>query len=610
METIVDWLSHPGHHIWAVVGLGLWIVVVGGYFAWQDHHKRHYHISRSVNRYGQAKHWPHLKHWLPVFHFRFEGDACCGRNLVRDRKVRLVFAQGVATTLRKSVSFSGRKFLPLHDGDAQLAIVIWPGGGLSAIGPTVSIACFRGGLLLNEPVFDLFVTADCPDEVSITAEFFIGGTRLYGLTFSTCVVSTADSSKIETESLQHIVVDLDVANSVDVFSAATTRSACAGEGDLLLTLDLLPSGLLMSLVHTTAEAGMVPVGNAINTELDKSSVQTLLAQIRAELGETFYSSDVWSRSILAPLSTPEVEDVADCFGRVASAGSILNRALRSKNVDVARLFDYIEAQPPGTRLTIATSKVFLPFEILYPHHFTLDLPPDERGGRSVMHGDFWGTKFGLEVSFPNAGNYMALVRAHRRAPRKVSLNLNGTITGIGSPTPMEIHGKLERDLKARGVDCDSSSQCDQMKNILLGAGTEASVVYVYCHGSAADPFAGSLEELQLNDSRCIVRPTAIGGDQYTSAPIVFLNACYSGATSPMFFTGFLQSFRDKGALGLIATSFPVPVMFGAQFGADVVTECILGSGSIGERVRRLRRFHADEGNPVPLFYSVQCQLSN
>lgn len=626
VETLLDWLN-TNHYAWIGSQLGLLVALVI-YFLWSRRDGSHHYRMRRVEvplpsdvedvghaveagpergadvawkRTGASGDAPGDAE-TPRFHFRFDGDACNGRALVRDRKVRLIFAQGMATTLLQSISFKGRKFLALLGKEAQLAITIWPGEGLDLRGPPMAVARFKDARLVEEVAFELYVREDCPDEVPVTAEFFTGDKRLYGLKFSTRVQSPDGQPGAATPSLPPTEIDLDMA-------AALQKSGKgeAGGGDLLLKLDLVGGGLLMNLIHTSGEAGMVSVGSAFIDNLDKSSLQAQLAQVRSELGAAFYASAVWDRSTLPPLNATDTDDLADCFERVASAGSILNRVLRA-TADAVRLFDYIEAQPPGTRLTIATSKVFLPFEILYPHRFSKDWPPEERRRSPVSRRAFWGAKFALEVSYAAAGNYMALVQTHRRAPREVSLNLNETIPGTGSPTPMEIHGTLESDLKSRGVACDSNRRCAEMKQVLLGARTGANLVYVYCHGSAADATAGSLEQLELNDDPCVVRPVGMYGSGYTNAPIIFLNACYSGATSPLFFTGFLESFRDQGALGLIATSFPVPVMFGARFGADVVTECMFGTDSLGERLRRLRLAHAEQGNPVPLFYSVQCQL--
>lgn len=627
VETILDWLNADNHSLLLGSNLGL-LVCVAIYYLWihRDGGDR-YQVRRveipvpagaddvlaDVGAGPERGATPAFQRSdgsggapddaeAPGFHFRFEGDACSGRALVRGRKVRLVFAQGVATTLLQSISFKGRKFLALFGKESTLTVAVWPGEGLDPLGANAAVARFRDGRLVAELAFDLQVREDCPNEVPVTAEFFAAGSKLYGLTFSTGVRDDDAPPVAATPALPPNEIDLDMAAALE----ASDRRSDAG-GELLLQLDFFGGGLLMNLIHTSVDAGMVSVGHALNTDLDKSSLQTLLAQVRAELGTAFYASAVWNRSTIPPLNAVEAEDLAHCFDRVASAGAILNAALRADNADAIRLFDYIDAQPAGTRLTIATSKVLLPFEILYPHPLD-DVPSAERSGPPVSRGDFWGARFAVEVSYAAAGDYIERVQAHRRAPREVSLNLNATIGGTGSPTPMDIHGALELDLKSRDVACISNSGCDEMRKILKGAATNASLVYVYCHGSAADATAGSIEELQLNDGPCVVRPVGMYGGGYKNAPIVFLNACYSGAASPLFFTGFLKSFRDQGALGLIATSFPVPVMFGARFGADVVGECMFGSGSLGERLRRLRLAHAAHGNPVPLFYSVQCQL--
>jgi hypothetical protein len=148
-----------------------------------------------------------------------------------------------------------------------------------------------------------------------------------------------------------------------------------------------------------------------------------------------------------------------------------------------------------------------------------------------------------------------------------------------------------------------------MKSILLEAGTPARIVYVYCHGAPAQPGKGSSERLDLGIG-CAVRPDDMQTlRKFESAPIIVLNACLAGATSPLLFTSFLQSFRAQDALGVIATTFYVPILFGAAFGARVVRNCLSGNLPLGEKVQLLRREHAELGNPVPMFYSVQCQLS-
>jgi hypothetical protein len=139
---------------------------------------------------------------------------------------------------------------------------------------------------------------------------------------------------------------------------------------------------------------------------------------------------------------------------------------------------------------------------------------------------------------------------------------------------------------------------------------KASLIYLYCHGSAANPFGGSDELLEL-DEDCKLAPSNVKGEPvYAAAPVVFLNACQAGAHSPLAYSNFLKEFCRRGAIGLIATSHSVPITFGAHFGPEVVQHYLLRSGSLASTLLTLRQQHLiDRGNPVPLFYTVQCQLS-
>jgi hypothetical protein len=298
----------------------------------------------------------------------------------------------------------------------------------------------------------------------------------------------------------------------------------------------------------------------------------------------------------------------ECFERVASSGSLMFDGLCARSAGVRELLAYVDQLPSGTRLTIMSSDVLLPFEMLHSVPFRKEWPEEKRRASPVPCEAFWGVRFALEVVALGAQNYAKLMSCHARAPRAVSLNLNATIRGRNVPGPAELHDQLTRDLAAQGVECESGSSCPEVTKVLLGAQCSARLVYVYCHGSPAAPASGTSEQLDFGGG-CAIRPGSVYPDsRYASAPIVFLNACYGSACSPLFFTGFLDAVQKQGALGLIASNFPVPIMFGARFGGEVVKQCLLGSGALGERLRRLRAQFASTGNPVPLFYSAQCQI--
>jgi hypothetical protein len=536
------------------------------------------------------------------FHFRFEGDGSRGNTLIRGRNVQLIFDQGSSSAIQ-SIVFWGEKFLPLMESkEARLTITIWPTEGIEVLSSEITIAAFKKSKLINQPMFDLYVDEECPDKISFTVEFFAYGTKLYALSFTKKVNNVnEDTSEIE-KARNTKEFDLDMLDGL-----RGAKEPKISSNDLLLKLHLLHSGLMISIAHYN-EDGVAYIKDALIAELDKDRLQACLTQIRMELGADFYASDVWETVDFSSLNDLKAKDLIDCFERVASAGNILYTALAS-NVEAVKILNHINSQPVGTRLTIATSQVFLPLEIMYPHAFSIDWSEDQRKLSPVKREDFWGFRFAIEILLAGDGDYSSLIKIHKEASPLVSMNINSNIHTLQDPSPEEIHSRLESHLKERGIDCIISNKCEEMKKILLGAGTAAKVVYVYCHGSAADPQQGRLEELQL-DTECAVRPSSMyPNTYYSSAPIVFLNACCSSATSPLFFNGFLNSFSKQGALGLVATSFPVPIMFGAYFGSQFVSDCLLGEGSLGERMRRLRVSYARDGNPVPLFYSVQCQLN-
>lgn len=113
------------------------------------------------------------------------------------------------------------------------------------------------------------------------------------------------------------------------------------------------------------------------------------------------------------------------------------------------------------------------------------------------------------------------------------------------------------------------------------------------------------------DTDCRLQPADLGaGSPYKNAPIVFLNSCMAGAFSPLTFSTFLSKFRKRGALGMIATTFAIPIAFGARFGEEVVACYLMRRGSLAVALWELRHKHlVEQSNPVPLFYSLQCQMN-
>jgi hypothetical protein len=143
----------------------------------------------------------------------------------------------------------------------------------------------------------------------------------------------------------------------------------------------------------------------------------------------------------------------------------------------------------------------------------------------------------------------------------------------------------------------------------LKAASDATLIYLFCHGAPADALSGIAACLYVCGKKCKLEPGDVAGSPaFSNAPIIFLNSCYGGASSPFVTDQFLREFRKLGALGMIATSFEVPVVFASSFADEVVDAYMRRKGSLAQEMLRLRRGHLARMNPVPLLYTLQCSL--
>lgn len=536
-----------------------------------------------------------------LFFFRFESHARAQADVLADDvlrrggHVRLLFSDRTAEGAIQALHGSALDVQALEGG--RLTLAIDAPMGIVLEGPDVVSACFESGRLASEPSFDLHVTLDCPASVALVVSFFARGLRLYSTSIAVEVRAEGETGLVrDTSGERRRPVDLDLHGI-----RSTVMSS------MLLKSSLGIDGLTLTLFQFDANRQIEYVLDARYPDLGAANLHALLEQVRHELGPDFFDAGDWSGPTPGSPQWRENPALSECCGRVASAGWLLHQRLASTEKGRA-LLDHIEGQREGTRLTIATAAAFIPFELMYPQPFSRNWPLSEKQRHTVDPMRFWGVRFGIEIVHSGEGDYRTLRQRHLQSPRQVSMNLNAAITSDDSTQPREIHDRLALKLQGKSIDCAVNSDCEAMREALLAAATTAGVIYVYCHGGEATPFNGAAETLML-DFDCAMRPADLLPDRrFASAPVVILNACHSGAPSPLLFTGFLQAFRMQGALGVIATTFYVPILFGANFGTLIVDACLERLRPLGEELRLLRRDQALLGNPAPLFYSVQCQL--
>jgi hypothetical protein len=261
----------------------------------------------------------------------------------------------------------------------------------------------------------------------------------------------------------------------------------------------------------------------------------------------------------------------------------------------------------GDRLTVQTDSAFLPWEILYPFEYNEGWPPHKKEQNPPKHKELWGYRFMTNhILAPSLdeGGWEPPVAEHSNGPVFVALNLNKSIEDAFQKRdfkPINFHRQFyQSKLSSCGQLLDDPVE---IKELLL-ASNKATIIYLYCHGHSTSLFDDSGDQLVL-DNGIIITPAFLDSTKYERGPIVVLNSCSSAATSPVSFSSFHKKFRMKRAMGIIGTTIEIPATFAAAFGKKLI-ETYLEGIPIGKAIHMLRQELLDRGNPLGMFYSLQC----
>jgi hypothetical protein len=353
----------------------------------------------------------------------------------------------------------------------------------------------------------------------------------------------------------------------------------------------------------------------VEPDWGRIELETLLKRLDTALAGCYENAAFWSTWDGTPAHGDAGQEMQACLARsceaVAHAGAVLNAWLRA-SPRIAAALDYIEAHAQdGAVISISTDNIFLPWELLYPRPWAPNATTAMRQAHPLRLQAFWGARFAIETEKRGIGALGELRERHRRAPARVSMNLNPDIAvrGLKGPQqPIEVQRAWARQLEHNGMLEGLHDDCDAMRNVLQNGDSAARLLYIYCHGDSPQPLSGA-NELLLLDGDCELMPEDLRhGKHFAGAPIVILNSCRGAVFSPLTFSSFLREFHGRGALGLIAASYAVPIVFAAHFGAELVRCALRPAGLLAEAMRALRCRHLLIGNPVPLFYAIQCHL--
>ncbi|WP_273703257.1 caspase family protein, partial [Candidatus Accumulibacter vicinus] len=324
--------------------------------------------------------------------FVLEGPAARGLTLRAQGVALLVFKQFAAGDAAGAL-VEGEKLKPLLTGQQKLAISVTPEDGLAIDGPHAGEAEFEDGQLRQAQAFALRALAGSVGEYGVHVEFHHAGARLYEFRLPIIVLPPGKDLPAV---VAPTTIDLDgerVRRAAAEIAPSARRlrlKACFENNLLYLNFDDYVEGEISSSIE-----GFAPT-------LDRARLDALRLQLTASLGAGLYeSSPVWDdfdgADTTAPACRRALTQISQQF---AQAGSTLYRALREDD-KFRRILDYIEQKAAaGTRLTIISRELSLPWELLYPRRFDADAPDDW----PLEAERFWGVRFALETQFLGEGD--------------------------------------------------------------------------------------------------------------------------------------------------------------------------------------------------------------
>lgn len=537
-----------------------------------------------------------------ILHFTLRGADVAGRTMRAGHLAELILRDGDPGS-DAIHQLSSDAVDDARARDVDVLLLLSTRGEIALEGPQFARAVFVGGRL-DEPLRFRLRAQRCGSG-SVHVDFLVKGESVHQCEIALQVIDVRPSAS-------ELPSQADPGPGLDQLLRSMPTVPPAQQ--LRLSLGLPGGAFCLSLLDLR-HGDMEFADDFVEPDWGRVEVEQLLRSLDTALSRCYEDVDFWSSYDGKPSADRPSADTHSCLARtmevVVSAGAKLNRRLR-ESPRIAAALDYIEQNAqPGALITISTDNIFLPLEILYPGDWATNPSPAIRQAHPPDPLALWGARFAIETEKRGVGSRIEARERHRQTPPKVSLNLN---PDIGMPSlplarqPLKVHDAWARALDGDGLLESVNRNCEGMRNVLQDGDSAATLLYVFCHGESPNALAGVTEFLQLDDD-CLLEPDDLRqGKVFAGAPIVVLNACSAGVSSPFVFNGFLKEFRRRGALGIIATSHAVPIVFGAHFGAELVRCALRPAGSLSAAMHALRRRHLLAGNPVPLLYTVQCQV--
>jgi hypothetical protein len=495
----------------------------------------------------------------------------------------------------------------LPDLDLQLeadgAGIDWPEG-------TRRTLKLRGGVT-QRPARWILVPEQ-PGELTIRVLVLVEGRLAQQLALTVRCADTSEaavlSSKAGATSAEHALPTIAVGLTLSSVPSMPTHANA-----LTLVFDREREGYSLRLI----DGGSVTVCPIALTD---TGLSDLLAEARNRLLAIVHRSEGLNNIFQQPDPTIPSPHAETALAQLAQVGAWLWQTLfagTGSSSDALALGERLRArsQAAPLHLTIAAARLPFPWPLLYDRDPNQPITPD----------GFWGFRHVL-ASLPTSGRAgpksgdLALGPAQElNALVGLNLRIDQHPSVVGHPViPGQRQALSQLKLKISELTTEV-----ELRDA-LAAGSDAALVYLYCHvlsvtpgGAPVRPGTGSapgvantrivltepkqalaLRDLQL--AAPLSRASLLCG-----GPLVLLNACGSAELSPLTYEGLAPYLLDLGARAVIGTECETPIYFGAAFGPALLRAVVTERLTVGEALRATRRLFLEQHhNPLGLLYAL------
>lgn len=535
------------------------------------------------------------------FFFLLRGEQAYQSQVVRGQPVDLYFLYDVpsieALAKLEGKSLSAISAAAKKGRQIDIGVFIKPIGLTFRDNDTdYQVATIKNDELTNPPCFELQAPAGPVQNSGVIAVLEYNGAEVFQAFIHIAIVDAIDkaSSTITQLAISRTTFDLSESLPRDLTAFIMTNAANRGECRVSMRIGSALPGKPQTI--------------------DRDDVKVAIDRARVELAKVA-ESKVFQELALGrwgPAPGQE-EDFLGALCRLMSAGSRLHKFLKDSPATKG-LAAAIETLEPGSKISIFTDSVFIPWEIVFPRYFlsTEDRVSPDAPPKNYEPDLLWGNRFEFETVLVFADpeqDVQNTLPSARRQPGKLNMRIGvgSTVEKPAGPGAPATPASLNATERHRAY-CNQNSKVahwlngtNDIKLAFESPDYEVSLLYLMCHGESD----GTDEKLDFGSYQ--PNPHWLAPDTYSGWPVVFINSCEIGNISPHVFDSFLRRFREKHAFGLIASSFPLPTRFATLYGCDFL-EAYRNGTRVGEILFDLRKRLLKETNPLAFFYALQCPL--